>query len=144
MHRTLLATAAAGCLTALSLAAPATSDPAHGFPVHLVCDNGQTYDLVVSGNGDFTPAHDTASNTMFIPTWFGPFHGVVTDDDGNVVDEFTDPAVSKGKSNKTRRTTTTCTFEIHDVFDDPEDEPDLGPLHFDGEGSVRGFTTPAR
>ena len=133
--------ASAATLVAVG-ASPVPADPGgkNSFPLTLVCDDGNTYSVVVSGNGEFTPAHDTASNRTFIPTSFGPFHGVVTDSSGTVIDEFTDPAVFKGKSNKPRRTSITCTFEVHEVFEDPE----LGELTFDGEGSVTGFRTPAR
>jgi hypothetical protein len=131
----LLSTAA----LALTGAAPAGADPAHGFPVPLDCDNGVTYAAVVSGNGEFTPAHDTASNTILVPTSFGEFSGTVTDSSGTVIDSFTDPAVSKGASNRARATSVTCTFSFTETFEDPE----LGLLTFNGSGSVSGFSTPA-
>jgi hypothetical protein len=76
---------------------------------------------------------------MLIPTAFGPFHGVLTDDDGNVIEEFTDPAVAQGSATKARATTTSCTYVIDDTFTIPE----VGVVHFHGEGTVTGFTTPA-
>jgi hypothetical protein len=121
----------------------AAADPVsapNSFEVPIMCNDGTAYTVVVAGNGEFTAAHDLASNTTLIPTAFGPFHGVITDEDGNVLDEFTDPAVAKGNSTKTRTTSISCTFSIDDTFTDPE----LGVLTFHGEGSVIGFTTPAR
>jgi len=122
---------------------PVAADPGNApnsFAVPLVCDGGATYTVVVSGNGQFTAAHDAASNSTLIPTAFGVFHGVITDADDNVLDEFTDAAVAKGNSSKTRATSLSCTFTIEDTFTDPE----LGVLTFHGEGSVIGFSTPAR
>jgi hypothetical protein len=93
----------------------------------------------VNGNGAFTPGHDLASTTILVPTAFG-VHGVLTDADGNVIDEFVDPPMVKGSSSKQRATTTSCTFTITESFEDL----DLGPLTFTGDGSVTGFVTPLR
>ena len=121
-------------------AGAASADP-KGEVVPLVCDNGVTYQVAVNGNGEFSPGHDLASTAVLIPTAFGEFHGTVTDSAGNVVDEFTDPAMIKGNAgNHPRATTTTCTFTVTDTFDDPE----LGTLTFTGNGSVTAFVTPVR
>ena len=135
------------CVAALALASgaaaitqPAQADPAKGFPAELHCDNGQVYSVVVAGNGDYTPAHIQNSTSMVIPTMFGEFHGTVTDAQGNVLEEVTDPATYKGGSNKPRATNVVCTYEFHETFEDPE----LGLLTFHGTGSVGGFMTPAR
>lgn len=138
--RIVLAGAAAGCLAALAIAAPAGADPSKDPAIPIVCDNGHTYEVTVNGNGEFTPAHDTASNMVLVPTSFGDFHFVVTDSDGNVIEEETDPGLTKGHAQKSRRTAISCTFSFHEEFEDP----DLGTLTFEGSGSVTGFTTPAR
>jgi len=126
--------------TSLVGASAASADPkGETFPV--VCDNGVTCEVTINGNGEFTPAHDSASNSILVPTAFGELHGTITDANGNVIDEFVDPAAFKGSSdNQTRATTTACTFTITDSFDDP----DLGPVTFTGVGSVTGFITPVR
>ncbi|HYU83655.1 MAG TPA: hypothetical protein VEK80_02525 [Kribbellaceae bacterium] len=132
---------ALGVASALTLAGTASADPLgspRSFQIELVCDNGQTYQIVLNGNGEFAVGHDLASNSIVIPTAFGPFHGVLTDDEGNVVDEFTDPAVAKGSSTKQRATSTSCTFEVDDTFE----IPGIGVVHFHGEGSAVGFVTP--
>jgi hypothetical protein len=132
---------ALGAASALVVASSASADPGRApgsFEVSLVCDNGSTYELVLNGNGEFAVGHDTASNSIVVPTSFGPFHGVITDDAGNVVEEFTDPALTKGSSTKVRATSTSCTFEFAETFTDPE----LGVLHFQGEGSAVVFVTP--
>ena len=61
----------------------AGADPKTGA-TQLSC-GGTTYEVVVAGNGNWTPAHDTDSNVIFIPTWFGDFHGTVLDAEGNPV-----------------------------------------------------------
>jgi hypothetical protein len=130
----------AGLVVASSFisAGAASADP-KGEVVPLVCDNGSTYEVAVMGNGPFTPGHDLASTSVLVPTAFGEFHGTVTDSAGNVVDEFTDPAMTKGSSgDQARATTTSCTFTVTDTFEDPE----LGLLTFTGTGSVTGFVTP--
>ena len=111
----------------------ALADPG-GQPFPVVCDNGVTYQVVVAGNGQFTPAHDVATTTVLVPTAFGEITVTVTDPDGNVTTE-TDPAVNKGSASRPRATTTTCTFHI-------EDSQDGFSVVVDG--SVTGFVTPAR
>lgn len=123
----------------LLLGAPgvASADPGgadQSFP--LVCDNGVTYRIVVSGNGEFTPAHDIDSNSILVPTAFGPFVGTVTDPDGNVVEEINEPGSAKGQSSKQRRTTATCTFHF--------EETDEAGFTFSADSSVTGFVTPLR
>lgn len=127
--------------TPLVLTAPAQADP-HGDTFDLDCDNGSSYTVTASGNGAFTPALDADSNTVFVPTSFGEFHGVVTNaDTDEVIDEFTDPPAVKGSSGKDRATTVDCTF----TFTGEEFVPELGfTIHFEGSGSVTGFSTPAR
>ena len=141
MHVTRLAPAAVLALVAVPLgAATAHADP-NGDVFDLVCDNGRTYPIVTSGSGEFTPAHDTSSTTILVPTSFHGFSFVVTDADGNVVEEETDDSeVVKGSSQKQRATTTTCTYSFTETFEDPE----LGLLTVTGSGGVTGFTTPAR
>src|SRR6266540_3332493 len=135
------AVVALGAASMLGGVGAAAADPGrapNSIEVSLVCD-GVTYEAVVNGNGDFQVAHDTDSNTILVPTAFGPFHGVVTDDAGGVIDDFTDPPLVKGNSTKSRITSLSCTFSVDDTFTVPE----LGVLHFHGEGSVVGFSTPA-
>ncbi|HEX6329118.1 MAG TPA: hypothetical protein VFZ72_21305 [Jiangellaceae bacterium] len=142
MGRVCLAVAV-GAASTLAVVGTAAADPVNApgaFLVPLACDDGASYEVVVNGNGEFGVGHDLASNAMLIPTAFGPFHGVITDDGGNVLEEFTDPPSTKGSSTKSRQTSISCTFVVDDTFTDPE----FGVLHFQGEGSVVGFSTPAR
>jgi hypothetical protein len=136
------AAAAVGTAWTLVVIGPAAADPVNApnaFTVPLECDDGASHEVVVSGNAVFGVGHDLASNAIFVPTAFGPFHGVITDDDGNVLEEFTDPPSTKGSSTKSRETSISCTFVTDETFTDPE----FGVLHLQGEGSVVGFSTPA-
>lgn len=130
---------AAGAL----IAAPAQADP-KGEVFDVVCDNGNTYPIVVNGNGEFTPGLDTSSTTVLVPTSFSGFTFVVTNEAGEVVFFEEDPTTStKGSSAKKQRaTTTTCSFSASETFEDPE----LGEGVLTGtfSGVVSGFVTPAR
>jgi hypothetical protein len=120
---------------------PAVADPVNApnaERIPLTCGD-QTYDIVVNGNGDWSPAHDTASTRMFIPTSFGEFSITVTNADGKVVDSETDPPSIKGSSDMARGTSVECTFAVEDDVVDPVE----GPLHIAVSGSVNGFVTPA-
>jgi hypothetical protein len=118
----------------------ASADP-KGGETHLTCD-GTSYQVVVAGNGNWTPAHDSDSNTIFVPVWFGDFHGTVRDADGNVVDEFFEEAdVSKGQSATNKGDIVECTFSFTEVSDGSDPEFPEG-FSFTGEGEVRGFATP--
>jgi hypothetical protein len=118
----------------------ASADP-QGEEILIACDNGVTYHASINGNGPWSPAHDLASTQVLIPLALGEFHGTLTDQSGAVIDEFTDPATTKGSSgNHTRATTTSCSFTINSTFVDPK----LGTLHFLGVGTVTAFVTPVR
>lgn len=122
----------------------ASADPGNApgaFELQLDCGDGNSYTVIVmdQGRSQFSPGHDVANNTTFVPTKFGAFHGVVTDEDGAVLEEFTEPPSPKGNSTKVRATSISCTYTVEEWTDDP----DLGLLHFVGDGSVIGFTTPA-
>lgn len=147
MIRTSVRLGAVGAIAAacvVGAAGTASADPVNApksFQVPLVCSNGAHYTVaVMDNNGQFAAAHDVASTKTLIPTAFGPFHGVLTDAAGQVVDEFTDPAVSKGRATKSRRTSVHCTFRITQTFTIPE----LGDVTLNATGSVTGFVAPAR
>lgn len=143
MNTSKLASACALGLGSVALvAAPADADPKSEV-IDLVCDNGSSYAIAVNGNGEFTPGHDTGSTTVLVPTSFSGFHFVVTDAEGNVVyEEHDDSTATKGRADKQRGTSTTCTFSSTETFEDPELAP--GVLTGTFSGSVSGFTTPAR
>lgn len=130
------------------LAGTAGADPSNAksaFPVPLVCDNGQTYDVVTnSGNSSvqtFSPAHDLNSSSVLIPISFGEFSGTLTNSNGDIVDQFTEPGSTKGRARAAGNTPVHCTFTIAETFVITEPGGDLPPGTYtvNGTGSVTGF-----
>ena len=63
--------------------------------ISLTCGT-TTHQIVVNGNGDFTPGRDFTSTWVFIPHAFGPFTGVIRNAAGEVQETFTEPAFVQG------------------------------------------------
>lgn len=149
MHTFLRAGTAAvvGATAIVASAATAGADP-NGEATHLSC-GGAEYEVVVTGNGEFTPAHDLGSTTMFVPTAFGAFTGTLTDltDDVVVFTESDPGGATKGNSQARGRTTLHCTYSFEDHFvAGPDDEGLVEGHHylFAGEGDVTGFASGPR
>lgn len=124
----------AGCAVAGLPAVSAAADPGHAknaSHVQAICGT-QTVNVVVNGNGTFTPAHVVGSTKMFIPTalnltfTFTPTNGQPQTDTQNAT-----------KASPTKRATVTCTIPLQTLFAGPQ-----GSLTI--QGSVTGFFTPAR
>ena len=94
---------AAGLALAVA-AVPAGADPTKQGTFELACSDGQTYTVAGNGNGDFTPVHDTDSNTVFIPLSFGEFNFTITDAQGNVIDTAASPPTPRASRARTPRT----------------------------------------
>jgi hypothetical protein len=133
MKRHLLMPLAVSALAA-AFALPASSDPGHAknaSRVQAMCGT-QTVNVVVIGNGKFTPAHVVNSTKMFIPTalnltfTFTPKNGTPTTDTQNV-----------SKASPTHRGTTTCTIPMQTLMSGPEGTATI-------QGSVTGFFTPLK
>lgn len=137
----ILSSLALGALSAV-VAGPAGADPKSDETIPVECDNGQSYEVVVNGNGHFTPAHIVGDLGTFVPVAFGEFTGTVTSSTGEVLATFTEPAVAKGQSGK-NRDLFNCTYSFVEVSDGSDPEFPAGSV-FTGGGSVTGFLTPAR
>jgi hypothetical protein len=133
MKRNLFTLIALGAVTGL-LALPAAADPGHAknaSHVQALCGT-QTVNVVVNGNGNFTPAHVVGSTKVFIPTalnltfTFTPTNGTPEVDTQNVA-----------KAGPTKRGTVTCTIPSQTLFSGPEGSAMI-------QGSVTGFFTPAK
>jgi hypothetical protein len=103
-------------LAALSVsvasAAPANAPSSTSFD--LACDNGETYTIVLNGNGPFTPGHVIDGNgRTLIPVAFA-VEGV--DEDGNLI--FSDSGSKKGRMNGLTGRMTDCTFS--DIVETPD------------------------
>ena len=132
MHASKLAglLATGGAMFAIA-AAPAGADP-KGETIPLECDNGNAYVVAVSGNGEFTPAHDTASTATFVPLEFGEFTGTFTPP-GGAPEPISEPGAMKGQSNKNGKANVTCTFSFSETSEEGT---------FVASGTVTGFITP--
>lgn len=142
-----VATAAILGATAIVASAGGASADPKAPPVHVSC-GGVHYQVAVTGNGEFTAAHDVASTTVLVPVAFGEFHGTLTDlTTGQVVFTETDPGAQKGNSQPRGRTLLECTYSFQEEFVAGPDDEGLVEGHryrFEGEGEVTGFTTGAR
>jgi hypothetical protein len=138
MHTTLrvMTGAAAAAILGFGISAPAHADPVkakNSFSFQVVCDNGKTYDAISNGNGNFAPAHDLSGTAILIPVSFGEITFTLTDSDGNIIDQETQPPTAKtGAAAHNMNATTSCTFSGSSTEDGTT---------FTLAGSVRGFVT---
>jgi hypothetical protein len=133
MRRHLLALIAALGLGGAVLASPASADPIHAknaSQVHALCGT-QTVNVVVNGNGKFTPAHVVGSSSVFIPTSLNlTFSFTPAGGGGPFVDTQT-----AAKASPTKTGTVTCTIPLQTLFSGPEGSATI-------QGTVTGFFTP--
>ena len=131
MLRRLCVALTLGILMLAALAQGAAADPINAknsFSFPATCD-GQTVQLVVNGNGEFTPAHVVGSTAVFIPEAF------------NVTFEFILPGEPTQSETDTSSKPNvhgdlvTCSFDVTKTF------PEGGTVHL--FGTVTGFFTPA-
>jgi hypothetical protein len=120
-----------GILMLAALAQGAAADPINAknsltFPV--TCDNGQMVQVVLNGNGEFTPAHIVGSTAVFVTQAFDvTFQFTPT---GGTTQTETDTA---SKPN-VHGDLVTCSFDVTQTFPD-------GTFHL--FGTATGFVTPA-
>jgi hypothetical protein len=131
--RTLFAALCLGAVAGL-LALPAAADPGHAknaSHVQALCGT-QTVNVVVNGNGRFTPAHVVGSTKVFIPTALN-LTFTFTPTSGNPMVNTTNVQ----KASPTKRGTVTCTIPLQTLFSSPQGSTTI-------QGSVTGFFTPAK
>jgi hypothetical protein len=116
---------------ALAVFAPmASADPLNknSFAFPATCDNGQTLQVIVNGNGEFTPAHIVGSTAVFVPQALDTtFEFTPT---GGTTQTETDTA---SKPN-IHGDLVTCSFDVTQSFP-------FGTVHL--FGTATGFFTPA-
>jgi hypothetical protein len=131
MLRRLCVALTVGLLMLAALAQGAAADPINAknsltFPA--TCDDGQTVQVVLNGNGEFTPAHVVGSTEVFIPQAFEvTFQFTPT---GGTTQTETDTASKPNVHGEL----VTCSFDVTQTF--PE-----GTFHL--FGTATGFITPA-
>lgn len=126
MGRTILAATLAAALFTGGAASAAAAPPEQEV-IPLVCDNGESFDIVVNGNGNWTPGRVVGSTRVLIPVAFGDFSFRAELPDGQVIEETFPEQDLKGRGNVLKRNprpTTTCTFT--ETFTLPEDDPEFG------------------
>ena len=125
------ATAAVAAAGALALVQGAGADPTNAksaLIVDLTCDNGQSYQVAVNGDGEFTPAHVIGSSSVFIPQAF------------NLTFSFTPPGgpteseTDTSSKRNVHGNLTTCSIDF--TQETPEGT-------FSLSGTATGFFTPA-
>jgi hypothetical protein len=140
MRRAMTLTCATAALV-VGGAATASAAPPEREPIPLVCDNGETYEVVVNGNGAFTPGNIVDSTGVFVPTAFGAvtFHAETPTGE---VTEFTEPPTAKGAGEvgPGNRPSVTCTVEVHQTLAEEEDGLPAG-TEITISGEVTGFLT---
>jgi len=133
-----LASLLAIAVLAAALAAEATSAAPSNAPnatvVALDCGSAGAFDVVVNGNGEWTPGHLLSGNGVVVPLSFGEQTITVRDAEGNIVDQFTEPATAKGRARASGRERVSCTFSA--TFED-------NGSTITAAGSVTGFMTGA-
>jgi hypothetical protein len=103
-----------GLAAGVASAAPVNAPNAQEFT--LDCGTAGTIEVVVNSSGAFTPGHRVDGPGVLIPVAFGEATIVVRDAEGNVIDEFTEPGIAKGRARARGRERVTCTFT--DTFTD--------------------------
>jgi len=110
----LLAIAALAAALAAGTAAAAPVNAPNAQTVALDCGEAGTFEVVVNGDGAWSPGHDLNSNAILIPVAFGAETTTVRDAEGNVIDESTRPAMTKGqgKARASHRNPIACTYTL--------------------------------
>ena len=133
MKRHMLALVAACALGVAVFASPAAADPIHAknaSQVHALCGT-TTVNVVVNGNGTFTPAHVIGSTSVFIPTALNlTFRFTPAGGGSPIVDTQTAAKAAPAKTG-----TVTCTIPLQTLFSGPQGSATI-------QGSVTGFYTP--
>jgi hypothetical protein len=134
MNRRVFMTAAAAVLAAAVIAPVAGADPVNAknsTHLYALCGPQQVrVDVVVIGNGEFTPAHVLNSTSVFIPTAFNTTF-TFTPSGGGTPEVETDTSAKAG----TFANTVTCTLPVQTLFDGPQGKATI-------QGTVTGFYTP--
>src|SRR5919197_4699303 len=127
MLRRLCVALVLGILMVAALAQGAAADPINAknsFTFPATCDNGQTVQVVVNGNGEFTAAHVVGSTAAFVPQVF------------DVTFEFTptggttETEVDTSSKPNVHGDLVTCSFDVTQSFP-------FGTLHL--FGTATGF-----
>ena len=126
----LLAIAVLAAALVAGTASAAPSNAPNATVVTLDCGSAGTFDVVINGNGEWSPGHLLSGNGVVIPLSFSEQTITVRDAEGNVIDEQVQPAATKGRARANGRERVTCSFTA--TFEDEG-------LTITAAGSVTGF-----
>ena len=94
------------------LAAPALAGSS-GNKAHLTLTcQGESHDVIIGGNGDWTPARDTATTTVFHPNAFGEVTRTFYPADGSAPQTQTAPAHEFQAQQQNGHARIDCTFRF--------------------------------
>jgi len=118
---------------AAAISPVAGADPTRAKSSTLITADcgGQAITVSVNGNGEFTPAHDVNSTSVFVPTAFD-LTFTFTPTGGSP-----EPETDTSSKPAPIENTTTCDIPLQTLFAGPEGSATI-------EGSVTGFWTPRR
>lgn len=103
-----IAVLAAAVVAGSAFAAP--SNAPNAITATLDCGSAGTFDVVVNGRGEWGAGHLLDGNGVVVPLSFAEETAVVRDAEGNVVDQFTEPATTKGRARARGRERVTCAY----------------------------------
>ena len=131
MKRRVVTAVACVAFAAAVMVPAAAADPSNAknsTQIVAIC-GGSPINVVVNGNGEFSPAHDLGSTSVFIPTAFD-LTFTFTPTVGSPMSE-TDTSAKAGPI----KGTVTCAIPNQTLFSGPDGTATI-------EGSVTGFFTP--
>ena len=132
MRRQLSTLIGACALLGAALASPAGADPGNAknaAHIHALCGGTRVVNVVVNGNGTFTPAHLVDSTSVFIPTALN-LTFTFTPAGGGSPSVDTNTAAKAPKSGSV-----TCSIPLQTLFSGPQGTGTI-------QGTVTGFFTP--
>jgi hypothetical protein len=124
--------AVVGAFVFATAAAASPSNAKNAAQVMLTnCTDGNTYQVVVNGNGTFSPGHVVGSNSIFVPTTLA-LNFVFFDASTGQTQTMSQDAAKKSPV----KNPVSCDIPLQTLFSAPDGS--FGTI----EGSVTGFTTP--
>jgi hypothetical protein len=124
-----------GGLLAMPVLGALPAQASSGFTFQLAC-GGTTYIVTANGNGDWTPARDTASTAVFIPHAFGPETDTIRNASGVVQSTETQPARTQGSGKQ--KSDLSCTYTISFTSDGSDPGGPPAGWTFTATGTVTG------
>jgi hypothetical protein len=144
MGKSILGTALAAALV-VGGATAATPAPPEREVIPITCGNGESYEIVVQGNGAWTPGRIVGSTGVLVPIAFSFEFTAVTPPPDSTIVEMEFPPDLKGGGNvaaRNPRATMDCWFTETFTLDEYDEEFDLpAGTEVTTTGTVTAFLT---